>query len=43
MQEHTKDMHEYEYLFPNNMIVEGQVSGLSKFRLEKLVSFPNLY
>ena len=42
MQAHTKDMHEKGYLFPNNMIMESQVTGLAKLRLGKLVNFPNL-
>ena len=36
MQAHTKDMHKEEQLFPNNMMFEGQVSGLAKLRLRKL-------
>ena len=42
IQEHTKDMHEKEQLFPNNMIMESQVSELAKSGLGKLVNFPNL-
>ena len=42
MKAHTKDMHDYEQLFPNNMIMETQVSGLAEFGLGKLVSFQNL-
>ena len=42
IQEHTKDMHEYEQLFPNNMIMVCQVSRLAKLGLGKLVIFPNL-
>ena len=36
MQAHTKDMHEEEQIFPNNMMFESQVSGLAKLRLRKL-------
>ena len=45
-------MHDKEHLFPNNMIMESQVSGLaklglgisdlSKFVLGKWVNFPDL-
>ena len=42
MQAHTKDMHEKGQLFPNNMIMESQVSGLAKLGLGKSVSFPKL-
>ena len=41
MQEHTKSMHEKGYLFPSNMIMESQVSGLAKLGLGKLVSLQN--
>ena len=37
MQAHTKEM-----LFPKNMIMESQVSGLPKSGLGKLVNFQNL-
>ena len=43
MHSHTKDLYEKGYLFPNNMIMENQVSGLDKLRLERLVNFPNFY
>ena len=33
MQAHTNDMHDQEQLFPNNMIMESQVSGLAKLGL----------
>ena len=36
MQVHTRDMHEEEELFPNNMMSGSQVSGLDKMRLGKL-------
>ena len=36
MQAHTRDMHEEEELFPNDMMFESQVSGLDKMRLGKL-------
>ena len=36
MQAHTRDMHEKEYLFPNNMNFGSQVSRLVKLRLGKL-------
>ena len=36
MQAHTRDMHEEEELFPNNMMFGSQVSGLAKMRLGKL-------
>ena len=36
MQAHTRDMHEEEELFPNNMMFGSQVSGLDKMRLGKL-------
>ena len=42
MQAHTKDMHEKEQIFPNDMIFGSQVNRLAKLRLEKLVNFPNL-
>ena len=42
MQAHIKDMHKKEQLFPNNMIMESQVSGLAKLGFEKLVIFPYL-
>ena len=42
MQAHTKDMHDLEQLFPNNMIMECQVSGHAKLGLGKLVSFQNM-
>ena len=41
MKSQTNDMHYYENLFPNNMIMECQVSGLSNLVLRKLVSFPD--
>ena len=41
MQAHTKDMHDKEQLFPNDMIFGSQVSRLAKSRLGKLVNFPN--
>ena len=37
MQAHTKDMHEEESLFPNNMMFESQVNGLAKLRLQKVM------
>ena len=36
MQAHTRDMHEEEELFPNNMMFGSQVSGLAKLKLGKL-------
>ena len=42
MEAHTKDMNEKGYLFPNNKIMESQVTGLAKLGLGKLVSFSNL-
>ena len=42
MQEHTNDMHDYEQIFPNNMIMVCEVSGLAKLGLGKLVIFLNL-
>ena len=41
-QAHTKDMHEEEYLFPNNMIMESQVIGLAILGWGKLVNFQDL-
>ena len=41
MQAHTKDMHDYEQLFPTNMIIESQVSGLDQLGLGELVIFQN--
>ena len=41
MQEHTKDMHYNEHLFPKNMIMKSQVTGLAKMGLGKIVSFQN--
>ena len=41
MQAQTKDMHDLEQLFYNNMIMESQVSGLAKLGLGMLVNFPN--
>ena len=42
MQAHTKDMHDKEQLFPNDMIFGSQVSRLAKLRLGKFVNFSNL-
>ena len=52
MQAHTKDMHEKEKLYPNNMIMESQlrtcqieitkISELFKFGFEKSMDLPNL-
>ena len=36
MQAHTKDMHEKELIFPNDMIFGSKASGLAKLRLRKL-------
>ena len=36
MQVRTRDMHEKEQLFPNDMIFGSQSSGLAKLRLGKL-------
>ena len=36
MQAHTKDMHDKELLFPNDMIFGSQVGRLSQLRLGKL-------
>ena len=36
MQLHTEDMHEKGQLFPNNMIMESQVSGLAKNGIRKI-------
>ena len=44
MQPHTRDLHEKEYLFPNDMIFFGiQVSGLAKLRLEKLFRVSDMH
>ena len=42
MQAHAKDMHEYEYLFPNNMIYGNSNSTFVKFVLGNLGDLPNL-
>ena len=41
MQAHNKEIHAKEYHFPNNMIMESQVSGLAKSGFGKLVNFQN--
>ena len=41
MQEHTKDMHEKEQLYTNDIMFGSQVSRLAQVRLGKLVNFLN--
>ena len=43
MQAHTKDMHEKEQIFPNDMIFGSQVSRLAKLRLGKLFPESNMH